>query len=369
MIGAANTFHFYGHTTIRSMAYNVIIMGSLILLHRIMGIYSLAIGLILAEFSQIFVVFPPLWNKGYRFQKLSGETAALVRIVFSAFIPAVILNSMGHVNYLVDRILALPLGEGSISALHYAWRLILVPASLLSVAFATPLLSLLSRHEARQEREQTGALLIRTIKALLFFSLPVVFLVLMMNREIVSLVYGWGRFNAKGVALTSSCLFYYSPGLPFQILLPVCIAGFLAVKKPWVPVLISLPMIPLNWMLDVLLMGPFHHAGIALSTSLIYLLNVGLLLLLLKKYLSPYSRLGLTRRHILFLFSSFILFGVIWGVHSVTKYSFKANRLNILFELAIVSMITIIGYALLAHVHEIESLEFLGKLGIKSKKE
>jgi hypothetical protein len=71
----------------------------------------------------------------------------------------------------------------------------------------------------------------------------------------------------------------------------------------------------------------------------------------------------------LFLFSSFILFGVIWGVHSVTKYSFKANRLNILFELAIVSMITIIGYALLAHVHEIESLEFLGKLGIKSKKE
>jgi putative peptidoglycan lipid II flippase len=351
VIGAANTLHCYGHTTIRSMAYNVMIMTSLILLHKIIGIYSLAIGLLLAEFSQIVVVFPPLWSRGYRFQMFSGETGDLVRIVFSAFIPAVILNGMGHVNYLVDRILALPLGEGSISALHYAWRLILVPASLLSVAFATPLLSFLSRHEARQEREQTGALFIRTVKTLLFFSLPITFLVLLANREIVSLVYGWGRFGAKGAELTSSCLFFYSPGLPFQLLLPVCIAGFLAVKKPWVPVLISLPMIPLNWLLDVLLMGPFRHAGIALSTSLIYLLNVGLLLLLLKKYLSPYSRLGLTGRHILFLFSSFILFGIVWGVHSVTKYTFVANRLNIFFELIIMSMITLMGYGLLAQVY------------------
>ena len=369
VIGAANTLHFYGHTTIRSVAYNVAIMASLVLLHKTIGIYSLAIGLLLAEFSQIIVVFPPLWKKGYKFQMLTGETGSLVRIVFSAFIPAVILNGMGHVNYLVDRFLALPLGEGSISALHYAWRLILVPASLLSAAFAVPLLSLLSRHEARQEREQTGLLFMQTVKTLVFFSLPATFLVLAANREIVSLVYGWGRFGAKGAQLTSSCLFFYSPGLPFQLLLPVCIAGFLAVKKPWVPVLISLPMIPLNWVLDVVLMGPFHHAGIALSTSLIYLSNVVLLLFLLRKYLSPYARLGLTRRHILFLLSSFILFGIVWFVHSAMKHSFTANRLNILFELIIMSMITIMGYGLLAHLHEIESLEFIGNLGHRSKRE
>ena len=369
VIGAANTLHFYGFTTIRSVAYNGIIMASLILLHKKIGIYSLGIGLLLAEFSQIFVVVPPLWNKGYRFQEFSGETTKLVRIVFGAFIPAMILNGMGQANYLVDRILALPLGEGCISSLHYAWRLILVPASLLSVAFATPLLSLLSRHEARQERERTGALFMRTVKTLVFFSLPVTFLVLLTNREIVSLVYGWGRFNAKGVDLTSSCLFFYSPGLPFQLLLPVCIAGFLAVRKPWIPVLVSLPMVPLNWLLDVLLMGPFRHAGIALSTSLIYLLNVALLLLLLKKYLSPYSRLGLAVRHVKFLVSAFLLFGVVWCVHSVTKYSFMANRLNILFELMIVSMITIMGYGLLAYMYRMESMEFLGKLRLKSKEE
>jgi putative peptidoglycan lipid II flippase len=282
-----------------------------------------------------------------------------VATVLTAFFPAVILTGTGHINYLVDRILALPLGEGCVSSLHYAWKLILLPVSLLSVAFATPLLTFLSQHEARKEREKAGRLFERTTGTLLFLAIPVTFLLLLTRKEIVGLFYGWGRFDKTGISLTSSSLFYYSPGLPFQLLLPLCVAGFLAIKKPWIPVWVSLPLVPLNWFLDQLLMQHFAHAGIALSTSVIFFINVSILYCILQREFHPMERIKLIGRHTVFLLTVVILFYMIWWVYSAGSRPYSPNKINIIIELIITGMITIGGYLLLAHACQIQVMRRL----------
>lgn len=372
-IGAANAFHFYGHTTLRSVAYNAVIMLSLVLFHKSLGVFSLGIGILLAEYIQLFVVLPPLWKRGFRFQSSPVKEKALTRMVLTAFLPAIVLNGMGHVNYLIDRILAMPLGEGCVSSLEYAWKLILIPVSLLGVAFATPLLSFLSRHEARNERDKTGALFIKITGMLFFLGIPVTFMLLLMRREIIYLIYGWGRFGANGVVLTSWCLFFYSPGLPFQLLLPLCVAGFLAIKKPWIPVMVSLPLIPLNWFLDRILMKTFLHAGIALSTSLIFLVNVLILYLILQRQFRRSDRLKFTYRHALFLMCSILFFISIFWAYGFGSRMQIPHRFLIVTELSIVGIITMGGYLILAYVFQIQSLEriwnFIDSTGKKTNKE
>jgi putative peptidoglycan lipid II flippase len=356
-IGAANAFHFYGHTTLRSVAYNIMIILSLIIFHKSLGVFSLGVGILMAEYVQILVVLPPLWKKGYRFQSGSVKIGKGYRMVLAAFLPAVLLNGMGHVNYLIDRILAMPLGEGCVSSLEYAWKLILIPVSLLSVAFATPLLSFLSRHEARNERDKSGALFVKTTGMLFFLGIPATFLLLLTRREIIYLIYGWGRFDANGVVLTSWCLFFYSPGLPFQLLLPLCVAGFLAVRKPWAPVLVSLPLIPLNWVLDRLLMKSFLHAGIALSTSLIFVINALILYLILQGHFSKADRLKFTYRHAIFFICSIFFFISLWWAYGFGSRMQIPNRFLIVTELCIVGMLTMGGYTLLSYAFQIQSLE------------
>jgi putative peptidoglycan lipid II flippase len=356
-IGAANACHFYGHTTLRSVAYNIMIMLSLVLFHKRLGVFSLGLGILLAEYIQILVVLPPLWKQGYRFQAGSGTISEGYRLALVAFIPAILLNGMGHVNYLIDRILAMPLGEGCVSSLEYAWKLILMPVSLLSVAFATPLLSFLSRHEARKERDKTGALFVKTTGMLFFLAIPATFLLLLTRREMIYLIYGWGRFDENGVILTSWCLFFYSPGLPFQLVLPLCVAGFLAVRKPWIPVVVSLPLIPLNWLLDRLLMKSFLHAGIALSTSLIFLINVTILLLILQRQFRASERVRFTYRHVLFFICSIFFFISIWWAYGFGFRAPNTPRIMMVVELTMVGMITMSGYLMLSYVFQIQSLE------------
>ena len=358
-VGAANTFHFYRHTTLRSVAYNGMILGSLLLLHKKLGIYSLGVGLLLAEYSQLLVVLPPLWKRGFRLQKMTSQAGKTVSTVLAALFPAVFLTGMGHVNYLVDRTLAMPLGEGCLSSLHYAWKLILLPASLLSVAFATPLLTFLSHHEARKERRQTGRLFEQTSATLLFLAIPVTFLLLLTGRQIVALFYAWGRFGDVGISLTSSSLFFYSPGLPFQLLLPLLVAGFLAIKKPWIPVLVSLPLVPLNWLLDRYLMTHFSHAGIALSTSGIFFLNVSILYVLLIRYLGSPNRIKLWGRHGGFAVSTLVLFFIIWWFYSLAGGDPVSGRLNIIIKLFIVGVVTLGAYLILAHGFRIQVMKRL----------
>ena len=358
-VGAANTFHLYGYTTLRSIAYNSMIVLSLFLFHGVLGIFSLGVGILLAEYSQLFVVVPPLWKRGFRLQRGGASTGRSVGIVVGAYLPAVLLTGMNHVNYLVDRTLAMPLGEGCVSSLHYAWKLILLPASLLSVAFATPLLTFLSRHEARKERMEAGVLMQKTFGILLFFAIPVTFFLVVSCREIVILFYDWGKFDSKGVYLTSTALLLYAPGLPFQLLLPLYIAGFLSIKKAWIPVLVSLPLVPLNWFLDRVLMNTFSHAGIALSTSLVFFLNGAILYYLLSRFhLPPIGAGTFGKRRFSYPISIMVFFTMILLSHQIGRYAGPPHRVLIILELILVGMITMGGYLLLAHLFDIPVLRY-----------
>ncbi len=360
--GASNTFHCYGATTMRAFAYNGSILAILILGHGRLGIHSLGWGILAAEFSQLIFVLPPLLKRGFRFQIRGLSARHGLALVMGTFLPAIVLSGMGQINYLVDRMLAMPLGEGCVSSLHYAWRMVLLPGTLVSVAFATPLLSHLSHHEAARDRREASRLMRDTARLLINMSIPLTMLMIVLSPSAVSLFNGWGKFSERGVFLTSVALFCYAPGLPFVIILPILVAGFMAVRKPWIPVLVSLPMIPLNWLLDRLLMGFLFHAGIAFSTSLVYGLNCFVLVVILNRHLPLWDQekqgTPAGGRSLFFYMCVAILFAAVSAVHVRTGTRVHL-RIEILLEIAIVSTMTLTGFLLLAYAFDMPFVKSL----------
>ena len=123
----------------------------------------------------------------------------------------------------------------------------------------------------------------------------------------------------------------------------------------------------LNIILNLILMGPLKHGGLALATSIAAVFNVVLLIHLLRK------RVGsMGGRKIL---SSVIKLFLVSGVMGIAVYSFNAtffdpNAQSIL-KLLILSIDIAIGvliYAILSRIIQNEEFSFLIELTRKRKK-
>jgi len=88
--------------------------------------------------------------------------------------------------------------------------------------------------------------------------------------------------------MTASALRPYAVGLPFLMLIKVLAPGFYACQDTRTPMRIALVAMVANMFLNLLLIGPLHHAGLALATALSALLNAVLLVRgLLRKLFTP----------------------------------------------------------------------------------
>ena len=100
----------------------------------------------------------------------------------------------------------------------------------------------------------------------------------------MSTLFQHGAFNAYDVMMARESLLAYSLGLPGFMLVKILASAFYAKQDMKLPVRAAVISMSVNMVLNLALIIPLAHAGLALATSCASLLNAGLLLWwLLKK--------------------------------------------------------------------------------------
>jgi len=149
------------------------------------------------------------------------------------------------------------------------------------VAVGTALLPLLSR----QLREgDDAAAMVSTNRALefaLLLTLPAAAALVVMPDLIVVVLFERGAFGVAETAATSAALAAYALGLPAYVLIKVLAPGFFAREDTATPVKVAAICVAINLALNLVLIGPLQHVGIALATAISAWINAGLLALLL----------------------------------------------------------------------------------------
>ena len=102
-----------------------------------------------------------------------------------------------------------------------------------------------------------------------------------------------GRFDAYDATWTGYTLMGLVAGLPAYVLVKVLTPGFFARQDTKTPVKVAAIALGINLVLNILLIGPFRIAGLAMATALTGWINAGMLLWLLhrKGHLSLDARL------------------------------------------------------------------------------
>ena len=212
-----------------------------------------------------------------------------VRRILVLMGPAVIGVSVAQVSLLINTIIASFLGDGRVSWLYYADRLMEFPTGLLGVALGTVLLPSLSKYHAESSDGEYSKLLDWGLRLTFVLAAPAAVALALLSVPLVATLFHYGQFGEHDVWMTRQALVAYSAGLLGLILVKVLAPGFYARQNIATPVRIAVVTLIATQALNALFVlsltrggleaatGIGPHAGLALAIGLGACLNAGLL--------------------------------------------------------------------------------------------
>ena len=283
--GVLNVYRQFAIPAVTPVLLNVSIIGAALFLAPYCNppILALAWGVLIGGVAQLVLQLRPLAKIGMLGRPRFDWRDEGVRRVFTAMGPAVLGVSAAQISSLINTQLAAALGDGRISWITYADRLMEFPSALLGVALGTVLLPSLAKSHADENPAQYTSLLDWGLRLAFMLALPAAVALWVLAIPLISTLYQYGRFTVEDVWQTRAALLGYSVGLLGLILVKILAPGFFARQLMATPVKIAFATVLVSQSLALILMFRLGHAGLTLSTSIGACLNAGLLFWFLKK--------------------------------------------------------------------------------------
>lgn len=251
------------------------------------AIIGMAIGTLAGGMLQWLIQVPSLRSVGFRWQPILSFRDEGVRQVIRLMAPAIIGSAALQVNVFVNTKFASGLGEGPVSWLSYAFRLIYLPIGIFGVAISTATLPVASRAAALDNLDDFRRTIASSLRLTFLLTIPSAVGLIVLSRPIISLIFERGRFDAFDTEQTAIALSYNAIGLTAYSAVRVLAPSFYALKDTRIPMIASLVSIVTNYAVANLTVNYLRigHRGLALSISAVAIGNFLLLFFFLRRKL------------------------------------------------------------------------------------
>lgn len=334
---------------------NFFVISSIVLSYKI-NCLVLAIGRVIAMASQLILLLPFIYRKGYRYRFVLDARDEYITEMARIALPVIIGVSVNQINVLVDRTIASGIAVGGISALNYANRLCGFVQGLFVAPIAIVMYPIISKLAAENNRDGFKKTVSEAISTVNLLVIPVTIGAMIFAEPVVSLVFGRGAFDAVAMDMTVSSLFYYSIGMLGVGLRDILSRAFYSMQDTKTPMINASVAVLMNIVLNIVLSRFMGIGGLALATSISALFCTGTLFVSLRKKAGP---LGLKSVAISLLKS--LCSSLIMGV--VAKFAFKvlggymSVNLSLLMSIAVGAVVYFIMVYLMGvkEVHTVVS--------------
>lgn len=283
--GVLNTFGRFAIPAITPVLLNIsLILAVLLLAPRLaVPVKALAWGVFAAGLAQLLLQLPALAREGLLPRPTFRPRDPGVRQVGRLMVPALFGASVSQLNVVIDTIMASFLVSGSVSWLYYSDRLVEFPLGIFSIALATVILPGLSSRHSRGETAQFAATLDWALRLTLIIVLPAATGLFVLAGPLIGTLFFYGEMTSHDVHMAAWSLQAYALGLIGFSFVKVLAPGFYSRQDTRTPVKVGLVAMFANLTLNLLLVGPMAHAGLALATALAACINAGALFWLLRR--------------------------------------------------------------------------------------
>lgn len=220
--------------------YNLGIIAGVILFYPIFGIAGLAMGVALGALMHFGIQawashscgFTPKFSFSVNFKDI--KTAALTSL------PRTLGLAFNNIALISIIALASFLKSGSISVFNFAFNLQSVPLNIIGISYAVAAFPTLAKSFGSGKKEEFKQHLKEASRAIVFWSLPVIFLFIVLRAQIVRVILGSGSFSWDNTRLVAAGLAIFSVSILAQGMITLLSRSYYATGNTKRPLVVNL---------------------------------------------------------------------------------------------------------------------------------
>ena len=304
------------------------------------GVMGLALGVLVGGVLQLAIQIPVLYKKGFRLKLFRKFDHPGARRIGKLMLPRVVSSSIYQLNNFVDSIfgsLSFIVGDGGVAVLYFSYRMIQFPIGVFSSALSQAILPTFSTQALDNDHSDLKRTLSWGLRATSFVMIPASVAFMVLSGQIITALYGGGKFDHYSAGVTSSALFYYSIGLFAYGATKILQSCFFALKDTITPTKNAAVTLVSNIILCSILMFPMKIAGLALATSISGINSFIILFVILRKRIGDFGV-----KHIVTSFIKILISSCCMGL---VCYFISRIELN-----KIVSLVLTVGAGLVSYI-------------------
>jgi putative peptidoglycan lipid II flippase len=222
------------------LLYNTGIIIGITLLFPSWGLSGLVFGVILGAFGHVLVQIPFVMKSEFSFTLTTKIDWQLIGQVLSVSIPRALTLSTNQVVLLIFMGMASAMVAGSVSVFQFAFNLQSVPLAVIGVSYSVAAFPTLSSLFAKRDQAGFNRQLLTALRHIIFWSVPIIGLVVVLRAQIVRVLLGTGAFDWGDTRLTAAMLAIFMLSLVAQAILLLLVRAFYAGGKTFLPLVVAL---------------------------------------------------------------------------------------------------------------------------------
>lgn len=213
LMGTLNSHHRFLVPAVAPLLFSVAVIGSVVLLHRQLGVYSMVVGVLLGGLGQLVVQIAPVRSLDYRLTPLFRFRDPHFRTIVVQWLPVASTASVFAIDQQIALYFASGLADGSGSAMTNALVFWQLPFGIFGASVTTVLFPLMSRQFASRDMEGLSRTVSGALRALAYLLVPSAVGLAVLGRPIVAVALQRGEFTAEATMMASNVLVGYCLGL------------------------------------------------------------------------------------------------------------------------------------------------------------
>jgi len=254
---------------LEGLVTNVAVIMAALLLARSLGVRALVLGVLVGFVAQALLL---CWGSRQELRESLRPAFAFRHPDFHApllhLLPLFVGSAGSILAGLVNQYFLSKSGEGAISAMAYASMFAFLPVEVFAQAVITASYPAFGRHFARGENEGAARAFGEGLRFLLLLTLPAAVLLMLFAEPLVALLLERGAFTAEQTATTAAITQVLALGLVFRAAAFFHYRVLHAAVRPWLQVGIGLAGLATHLLLCQLWADAHGARGVAWATTL-----------------------------------------------------------------------------------------------------
>lgn len=308
--------------SILGMFFNVPMIIYLVFFSNI-NIIGLTIANVIGNFLRVAIQVPVLYKYGYKFKLFIDLKDERIKRILILIIPVIIGSGANSLNMVVDMKVASSLGDGAVSALDFAQKIIVFANTAITTAIVSVMYPLMANKLNEGDSEGFVMYLSKSVSIIALLLVPISFGFILLNKEVISIFYERGNFTASDVGLTSLAFLGYSLVLPFTGVRDILNSSLFSMQKTKVTTMNGVIGVIVNIILSITLSKIYGVFGVAMASTISSIVTAVLLFISTRRLVGNFDVVPMIIKLLKILLAAIMMLFVLVALNNVLNLDNK----------------------------------------------